>query len=186
MTTGSERERRLAELADRTAIVETTHRMAACFDQLDWTGLAACFRDEVRVRYGYVLGDGRRELSAAAFVERWRSATAGLETTYHLLANHRVDLARGDRDDDGDGRTESATCAAYCLVQHYYPEPSGGCTWTLGGHYDFGFERTDEGWRIAVLELSTLWARGNRHLVEGDDRSATPDEAEGVPGRPGG
>lgn len=152
---------RVDELLDRNAIVAVTRRMAECLDQLDWTGLEACFLEELTVRYGYVLGDRLTAMPAAAFVDAWHEATAGLEATQHLLANHRVDV-RGDE----------ATCTAYCLVQHYYPEPSGGCTWTLGGHYDFGFVRTDDGWRIGRLELADVWATGNRHLLERAAREA--------------
>lgn len=160
-----DRDDRLAAALDRAAIVETTNRAARCLDQLDWAGLADCLLDELTVRYGYVLGDRRLALSAEEFARRWREVTGGLETTHHLLANHCVDV-------DGD----EATCTAYCLIQHYYPEPSGGCTWTLGGHYEFGLRRTEEGWRIGLVVLSRLWATGNRHLLE---RTKGPD-------RPGG
>lgn len=148
------RDRRLDELLDRTAIVDVTHRMARCFDQLDWVGLEGCFCDEIAVRYEHVVGDDLVTASAAAFVEAWRGAMSGLEATQHLLTTHRVDVA-GDE----------ATCTAYCLVQHYYPDPSGSCVWTLGGHYDFGFVRTDDGWLIDTLELTGVWAHGNRFLL---------------------
>jgi hypothetical protein len=167
--TAPEADDRLAAALDRTAIVETVNRTVRCLDQLDWTGLTDRLLEELTVRYGYVFGDRRLELSAEEFARRWREVTGDLETTHHLLANHCVDV-------DGD----EATCTAYCLVQHYYPEPSGSCTWTLGGHYEFGLRRTEDGWRIGLVVLSRLWATGNRHLL---DRASAPDRADGRAGR---
>jgi hypothetical protein len=149
------REDRITTLLDRTEIVDVTHRMARCLDQLDWVALRQCFRDEIAVRYEHVVDDRVEAMPTAEFVATWRDAMSGLETTQHLLTNHRVVV-------DGD----EATCTAYCLIQHYYPEPSGGCVWTLGGHYDFEFARADDGWRIAELEMAECWAQGNTYLLE--------------------
>jgi hypothetical protein len=156
---GHDVERDLTELLDRAAIVDTTHRMARYLDQLDWAALEACFVDEITVSYEYLLDGEPVELTAESFVGWVREAIRGLETTQHFLTNHCVDV-------DGD----SATCTAYCLVQHYFPDASGDCTWTLGGHYDFELVRTEAGWRIGAVEMSALWAEGNRHLVRPVDR----------------
>jgi hypothetical protein len=161
---GDGRDDRLAELLDQAAIVDLTHRMVGCFDLLDWAALEGCFLDEIDVRYEYVVDDGVSTMSAEAFVEAWRGAMSGLEATQHLLANHQVDV-------EGD----EATCTAYCLVQHYYPDPAGGSTWTLGGHYDLALARTDEGWRIGALEMTVVWAQGNGHLL--DQAARVPSDA---------
>jgi hypothetical protein len=158
--------RQLLELLDRANIIETTFEMARCLDQLDYAALEECLLDEVAVRYEHVVEDEMVTMPAAEFVAAWREAMSGLETTQHLLSNHRVDV-------DGD----EATCTAYCVIQHYYPEPSGSCLWTVGGHYDFEFVRTAEGWRIAVLEMAGFWAQGNRHLLQ--RAAGSPGEGPG-------
>ncbi len=77
-----------------------------------------------------------------------------LDTVHHLVTNHVIDL-------DGD----RATCTANMMGTHVLANPSGGPTWTVGGHHKYQVTRTPNGWRIAGITFTIQWASGNQNIL---------------------
>lgn len=142
-------------LCDRQEIIDTTTRLCMHADFHDWTGLRSCFADDLTVHFPGVTGGESREIAADDFVARWKRYLSRFESTQHLSTNH---LVAGD--DNG------ATCQTYFQTQYYRPATNGGGFWTVGGHYEFDFRRTEDRWNITAFVVTPLWTSGNKHLHE--------------------
>ena len=169
------------QLSDRVAIIDLTLRMVEHVDLLQWDQLYSCFAEDLVVNCSYVLGKdaGHVETTATEFAEAWQRTVSGVETTQHLLTNHRVPIV-----DTSDDHHSTATCSAYVQARHYHADGSGDPIWTLGGHYDFELVRpasgdhddADPDWRISALMQTTLWETGNRNLL---GKATEPSKATG-------
>lgn len=139
---------------DRAEIVDVTTRMAWFADRRDWDALLTVFADEVDLDYTSLTGGEPARLAAADIVAGWRAGLGGLDATQHLVSNHLVDV-------DGD----RAVATAQFQAVHVLANPHGEPTWTLGGHYRFGLVRSDGGWRIDAVTMTTTWATGNQQIM---------------------
>jgi hypothetical protein len=88
-------------------------------------------------------------------VAAWRGLLEELQATQHLLINHLVEVA-----------DDRAVATADFQATHLQANALGGPLWTLGGHYRFTLHRTETGWRIDGLTMTTAWATGNRNIME--------------------
>jgi hypothetical protein len=80
----------------------------------------------------------------------------GFAATQHTSSNHVYDL-RGDE----------ATCISNMQAEHFVARQQGDGLavgenrWTIGGYYENGLVRTDEGWKLNRVTLNVTWTEGN-------------------------
>lgn len=146
----------------RRSCAKSTAGKAACrrssgllADARDWDALRALFIDAVDVDYTSLNGGEPQTVPAADLIDGWRQVLENLEATHHLIAGRVVTI-------DGD----QASCVANVQATHMLTNGTGDRLWTVGGRYDYRFERTRAGWRISALKLSVQWATGNRQIME--------------------
>jgi hypothetical protein len=149
---------------DRSEIVDVTTRMAWLADRRDWDALPTVFADEVDLDYTSLTGGEPARLKATDIVAGWRAGLGGLDATQHLVSNHLVD-SDSDNGGDSDGNGDRAVVTAQFQAVHVLANPHGAPTWTLGGHYRFGVVRTEAGWRIDAVTMTTTWATGNQQIM---------------------
>ena len=147
------------ELADRAAITDTVTRFGWCLDRRDWAGLKALFTDVVHTDYTALWGGEPQEASVDELLATdkqgsWRRTMDGLEATQHLITNILVDAA-------GD----TATATANVVGVHRLTNPHGSPLWTVGGTYDFRFERSGAGWLIRAIKQDITWVEGNQQVL---------------------
>ncbi len=148
--------------AERQAVHDVMHRYALAIDTKDWPLLQVVFAERVRADFRSF---GVKQVFDGAgrdWVERVRSAIAGMDATQHLMGNHLYEIE--------DGR---ATGTSYIQAIHVCKNDWGGDTYTIGGHYDVRMTRADDGWRIAEYALNVAWHQGDRHVLRAAARKAT-------------
>jgi len=139
---------------DRTAIIDTTIRMAWLADRCKWDDLVDVFAADVRVDYSALTGIAAATVDRHDLVNGWRTALSGLTATQHLLGNHLVEVDQN-----------IATVTASFQATHVLANGAGDPIWTLGGHYRYELLRTTNGWRITALTMTPDWATGNQHIM---------------------
>jgi hypothetical protein len=99
--------------------------------------------------------------------------TAPQEIGFYRERPHRGTLARGvhkfSRVQNPSDLQEDRTDAPHAHVEatHRLATPQGTPLWTVGGHYDYGLRRAGgESWRISAVTFTTLWASGNRTIMQ--------------------
>ena len=94
-----------------------------------------------------------------AIIERIRRALEPLDTTQHLVGNHRVRV-------DGDQAMHDCYLQALHVRRAADPSPN----FIVGGRYEDDLVRTPAGWRIAHRRLVIQWNDGNPAVMrpEGD------------------
>lgn len=147
-------ENKLRELADRVEISESIGRFAQSADSRDWEGLISLFTEEVYLDYSSLTGQEPDREGARDLVEEWSAVLGNLDATQHFVGPPTVTI-------DAD----EATAVAYFQAQHRLHNVTGGEKWTLGGRYDFAFERADGGWKISGLTMSAMWGEGNENIM---------------------
>jgi len=145
----------LAALADRLAVEEVLYRFADGLDRRDWVQYRAVFTDEIDLDYSSYRPTSIGVWAADDWVARAAALFPGLDATQHTITNPIVEL-------DGD----RARIRAYVRADHVYVGAPGGDIYTLGGYYDDGLVRTDDGWRIHRKSLHMRWQEGNRPLMQ--------------------
>lgn len=139
----------LAELADRAAIVEVTHRYCWALDSRDWGLLDQVFTDDATAELLSPLLQGRDAIRT-----RIRDAIEPLDATQHTVTNHMITL-RGD--------TASSRC--YLHSQHVRRSVDGPPLYVVAGRYEDELVRTPDGWRISSRRLVRTWWEGNVDVV---------------------
>lgn len=147
-------ESKLRELADRVEIAETIGRFAQSADSRDWEGLISLFTEEVYRDYSSLTGQEPDRKGARDLVEEWAGVLGNLDATQHFVGPPVVVI-------DGD----AAAAVAYFQAQHRLHNVTGGEKWTLGGRYDFAFERAGGGWKISGLTMTAMWGEGNQNIM---------------------
>lgn len=134
------REKAIAELLDRQAILDALTRYARGVDRLDEELILSAFWPGAHDAHGPTNG------SVAEFLASWLPSQAGREAGQHFLVNHTVAF---------DG-TEAADCETYLLVAI---KSEGATTVDLmGGRYVDRFEKRHGEWRIATRLCLVDWA----------------------------
>lgn len=131
----------LQELVDRSEIIELFNRYAAGVDGRDAALYRSCFSDRVDI---HTSGTDMEQGAAEEWVDLVLRAVGVFEVTQHVITNHRIEL-------DGD----VASCVAYLRAQHWNPDGS----MMVGGTYATKLRRTEQGWRIASLEMTVGWTQ---------------------------
>ncbi|MFJ4688129.1 nuclear transport factor 2 family protein [Streptomyces sp. NPDC091377] len=144
----------MSSVADRLDVIDTCTRMAWFIDAAEWDALESVFADEIQLDYTSLNGGEPATVTAKGLVAAWSGLLGAFATTQHLLSNYLVDV-------DGD----TAVATAMFQATHRMPNEHGGPLWTLGGKYRFELVRTDAGWRISGIVMTTTWADGNQQLL---------------------
>jgi ketosteroid isomerase-like protein len=134
-------------MSDREDIFDVAVRYATALDSRRWDLLRTCFVPDVLGRYGGNLGEVR---GYEALEEVCKRTLEPLDGSQHIVSNFAVDV-RGDE----------ASFSCYLQAQHIKNDAEGGPLFTLAGRYDDVLRRTEDGWKIAERELTTMWVSGN-------------------------
>ena len=128
-----ERERRLAELWDRSEIEQVIQRLARATDGRDSAAICACYHPGATDDHGAFRG------TAEEFAAWVPAALAPFAATQHFLSPSRIELA-------GD----TARAETYCTAHHLFPpsDPGGERDSIMGLRYCDRFERRGGPWRI--------------------------------------
>jgi ketosteroid isomerase-like protein len=138
-----------ADMVDRAAIIEVTHRYCWALDTRDWPLLDDVFTDDATAELLSPLLVGRDAIRS-----RIRRAIDPLDATQHTVTNHMITL-RGD--------TASSRC--YLHSQHVLSSVEGSPHYVVAGRYEDELVRGDQGWRIAFRRLVQVWSEGNLDVV---------------------
>ena len=139
-----------AQLADRQAIVDLTHRYCWALDQRDWALLDTVFAADATadLRSASIL------VGRDAIRHRISTAIEALDGTQHTVTNHQVVV-------DGD----TATARTYLHSQHVRRDVDGSPLFVIAGRYEDDLVRTADGWRITFRRLVEVWTDGNLDVV---------------------
>jgi hypothetical protein len=139
----------LAELADRAAIIEVTHRYCWALDSRDWPLLDRVFTHDATAELLSPLLQGRDAIRA-----RIRNSIDPLDATQHTVTNHMITL---------HGDTASSRC--YLHSQHVLHSVDGVPHYVVAGRYEDEMVRGSDGWRITFRRLVHTWSEGNLDVV---------------------
>ena len=145
----------LQELLDREAIKEVRALLAQALDYKDWALFESLFLEEVEAdftAYGVPAQKVRREDLRASY--QHNLSREGLRTQ-HISSNFRITI-HGD----------TALCTSNFLAQHYIKGFEGGEEFFLRAEYRDQLVRTENGWKISTITLSTLfYVSGNPAIL---------------------
>ncbi|MEV0295541.1 nuclear transport factor 2 family protein [Nocardia sp. NPDC050710] len=149
--TNDNTQRELRELVDRDQITGLVDRLGRALDEGRFDDLRTVYTPDATAKTPGGTATGREALIAQAS----RNHTDA-NRIQHFISNVLIDL-RGDRADVRANLLATFTPAA-ATPGRVAPEPQ----FTLGEIYHFDAVRTDEGWRLSRVEMSTLWSTGTR------------------------
>ena len=142
-------------LADQLAIRDVLHRYASALDTKDWPDLHHVFSEEIRADFRAfgvkTIFRGRAE----EWIRLMEGSLGGMDTTQHLMANHRYRL---------QGR-QRATGTTYIQATHVCRNDAGGDRYVVGGRYDVTLRKVEGDWRISAYTLHVTWHSGDRHVL---------------------
>ncbi|MEM7073394.1 MAG: nuclear transport factor 2 family protein [Pseudomonadota bacterium] len=149
----------LAELTDERQIVNTIHNVGFFADQGDWDQLALQFHLE-----GAVL-DYTSYASASAgtssdlprllpceIVQAWKTVLPGYDRTHHLMGTESVQI-------NGDMATVTSNVYATHILEN-----EGEDLWVFIGDYRHELIKTDQGWKITLMQANLRAQLGNVNL----------------------
>lgn len=154
MGTGSARaeettlEEKIQYLMDREAITECQYRYARACDTQDAALLAEAFDEAISVDYPTgtkledIPGAGMAQGIVGNFIENHI-------TTQHYMNVYEIRV-------DGD----TATALVYLRATHKKPDAD---FWILGGYYENSYVRTEKGWKIKTVRLTTTYEEGESY-----------------------
>ncbi|MEM7158471.1 MAG: alpha/beta fold hydrolase [Myxococcota bacterium] len=139
-------------------------------DQQDWSLVREQLAARVTTDYASLFGAPPSEVTADELVAQWTTLLTPLHATQHMLG-------AGSTDIDGGRATVHVPVRGYHVAQGL----PGGDEWMVAGHYEAGFERADDQWRLRSLRLDVHHQTGNRNLLQeaGESDRALP-EPDGV------
>jgi hypothetical protein len=139
----------MAEMADRAAIIELTHRYCWALDSRDWLLLDRVFTETATAELLSPLLQGRDAIRA-----RIRNTVDALDATQHTVTNHMITV-HGD----------IATSRCYLHSQHVLRSVDGSPHFVVAGRYEDELIRSADGWRITFRSLMVTWSEGNLDVV---------------------
>jgi hypothetical protein len=152
----------LRGLRDRTEITDLIHHLGQCLDEGRFNEMRSLLVDDATV----VTPGGGATGRDAVIAQAARNHTAH-DRIQHLITDPLVEV-------DGDSGTVRAN-----LVVHFATSTDRVGTalappprLTLGQLYRFDVVRTRQGWRLARIELTPIWAAGSQDLAPA---AMTPD-----------
>lgn len=137
---------KLRELTDRVELTELCDRYVRHLDKDRGSDawLGSVFTEDVRLRFP--MGEYKGMEGLAAFQQMARTT---FERTHHISSNYDIRL-------DGD----RALVGAHLTAVHVRRRQEPGGHFAIGGHYEAGAVRTDEGWRIRTFDFDLVWNAG--------------------------
>jgi len=147
-------DRDLAELVDRTRIVETINRLFIATDNRDWPLVKRCFAPVVLFDMSSLGAGPAARKPATEIVRAWDEGLKPLRAIHHQVGNHIVEM-----------HGEKATAFCYGIAVHYLPNPTNANTRTFVGSYDFDLVRAErDRWVIAAFTFHLKYIEGNATL----------------------
>lgn len=137
-------QRRLQKLEDKDYIVTLLNQYCQHVDNHRWDGYTNCFLENGAVKFE----NGSDVVGRTNIGSQMSSVGNRFQALQHSLTN--IDLVI-----DGDKATGSCYLWFAAIVDTSKPHEYHG----FGGPYKFEFSRTDEGWKIASVQLRKLWAQ---------------------------
>ena len=156
----------LQELLDEAAIRKVHIRYCRAIDRMDWDLLRSCYHPDAQDDHGEFVG------GIDAFIDYCKAGTPNFERTFHVSANHLVDV-------DGD----RAWVEIYALAYHRVPAGPDGPERDLisCGRYVDRMERRDGEWRIASRVVVVDFDRADAvaaHWVPQNQLRGTRDKTD--------
>ncbi len=150
-------------LVDQLALRDVLSNYAAGLDARDWELWRSIFLDEVVFDLSSWTGLPPRALDTDRVVRAQARQFAELSVTQHFMTNHRITV-------DGD----RARTLAHMRAEHWIDGQGreGTERYTMFGYYDHKLVRTDDGWKIAEMQLNVTRTEGNRWVMEESLRRA--------------
>lgn len=148
----------------RADIVDVLSNYATGLDARDWTLWRSVFVDEVLFDLSSWTHQDPRRLNADRVVKSQARMFAELSVTQHFITNHRVTI-------DGD----RARCLAHMRAEHWIeidPPKVETARYTMFGYYDDKLVLTDQGWKIAEMQLNVTQTEGDRWVMDEATRRA--------------
>lgn len=140
---------------DRTTVIQTVYDYAKGIDTRDWELFRSIFMDEVAMDFQSWDSIAPYIISADKLIENVRVYFAGLDATQHIMTNPQVQV-NGDR----------ARCVVYMQAEHFLDDQSPSRRFVIGGYYTNELVQTPAGWRLCSVQLTVLWASGDRSFME--------------------
>lgn len=148
-------EQRITQLEEKDAIQSLMNRYCALADSQQWAEYSRCFLSDASVKFNGQPGIVGRE-AIAALIKAGNSQFEGMQ---HSLTNLELNI-------EGDRATGKCYLWFAAVNDMTRPHEFRG----FGGPYALSFQRTEEGWRIATLQLTMLWSQST------DSQSEVSDE----------
>ena len=148
-------DRKLSELLEKEAVIETITRLFVSTDRRDWEGVRDCLAGRVMFDMSSLGGAEAAVVDAATIVEGWEKGLRSLKAIHHQAGNFLVEL-------DGD----RAVAFCYAIATHYLPNASNQNTRVFVGSYDLGLKKDSGRWRIDAFRLNLKYIDGNRQLEQ--------------------
>jgi len=146
---------------DRAAIHSCICAWQLAFDRHDWTGLAGCLTETVRVDYSDLRGEGPTVVTATEYAEQRRQSLDHLD-----LQHNHTNLVITEGDDETSAR-------ATCNFQVLRFERGGSGYFHSFGSYELELAPDDGRWRIAAItqEITRSFGDPSLHAAQGTARS---------------
>lgn len=135
-------------LQDRSDIGELVHRLGAALDDGRFDDLGALFVEDATASTPGGVAHGRAALVAQA--ARNHDPATGVQ---HVITGVLVDA-------DGDRAAVRANLVVHFAATEGAPVPP--VAFSMGEVYRFDARRTPEGWRLASVATTPVWAAGTR------------------------
>jgi len=144
---------RVEHLSERQEVVDVVTRLFLATDARDWTGVEACFEDEVLFDMSSMGAGPAARVPARSIVEGWEAGLRSIREVHHQTGNHlvRIDVNR-------------ATAFCYGVAFHHLPNRSGRNTRIFVGSYDFELQKREGEWRIAAFRFRLKFRDGDLDL----------------------
>lgn len=145
---GMTSEQRLAVLEDKQALAELINAYGKVADRFDWEGWAeGAFTEDSEFVFvgGFGVMRGRNEILEVC--------KGSMDPFYDVMQHILVNL---DFEVDGD----TATGTSNLIFTAIFDKDKPTDYYQAGGRYQWGFVRTEQGWRIAHTRLEFLWNNG--------------------------
>jgi ketosteroid isomerase-like protein len=144
-----------ARLLDEAEIRRVVDEIDNAVDAKDWAACRYLFTDEVDVDFTQLSGGEPARLKADDLVAAWRTNLFEEKKSFHLRANHRIEI---------DGNRAEVFSKGYAFNLLEAGEVAG--LWEVWGEYTHGLEKTEAGWRVRAMALKVTYKRGDDRVRE--------------------
>lgn len=142
----------LEHLLDRSALIDLVSSYAVLMDRREWSLYRSIFADELDISFPDWTSGPTTRISADEWVNIVRRTLTGYRATQHMLVNHLVEL-NGDK----------AVVHSHMTARHVFSDDEEE---HLGGHYAHHAARTEGGWKLTAVHLTSNWDKGPRELFQ--------------------